>query len=65
MQHVDRAGGSIQGTESLNLGFSPGSRTIGMLLGNGDSLPNAKSSSVIPWLAPVINQNAEQQLALC
>jgi len=36
-----------------------------MLLGSGDSLPNAKSSSVIPWLALVINQNAEQQLALC
>lgn len=50
MQHVDGAGGN---------------RTIGMLLGNGDSLPNAKSSSVLPWLAPVINQNAEQQLALC
>lgn len=62
MQHVDRTGGSIQGTESLN---SPGNRPIGMLLRNGDSLPNAKSSSVLPWLAPVINQNAEQQLALC
>lgn len=62
---MDRARGSIQGTESLELGFSPGNRTIGMLLGNGDSLPNAKSSSVLPWLEPVINQNAEQQLALC
>lgn len=64
MQHVDRAGGSIQGTESLNLGFSPGNGTIGMLLRNGDSLPNAKSSSVVSWLASVINQNAGQQLAL-
>lgn len=34
-QPVDRAGSSIQGTESLNLGFSPGSSSSGMLLGNG------------------------------
>lgn len=65
MQLLDRAGGSIQGTESLDLGFSPGNRTTGMLLGNRDSLPNAKSSSVLSWHAPGINQNAEQQLALC
>lgn len=32
---MDTADGSIQGTESLNLGFSPGNETIGMLLGNG------------------------------
>lgn len=63
MQHVDRGSSSIQPTESLNLVFSPG--TTGMWLRNGDSLPNAKPSSVLPWLETVINQNAEQQLALC
>lgn len=35
-----------------------------MLLGNEDSLPNATSSYVLPWLVPAINQNAEHQLAL-
>lgn len=35
-----------------------------MLLRNRDSQPNAKSSSVLLWLVPAINQNAEQQLAL-
>lgn len=63
MQHVDSGGSAIRRYESLNLGFSPG--TIGMWLWNVDSLPNAKPSSVLPWLETVINQNAEQQLALC
>lgn len=63
MQHVDRGSSSIQRTESLNLVFSPG--TIGMWLRSEHRLPNVKPSSVLPWLKTVINQNAEQQLALC
>lgn len=34
MQHVDRTGNTFQSTGSLNLGFSPGNTTIGMLLGS-------------------------------
>lgn len=48
----------------LNFGILPENRIFDMFLGNEDTLPNAKSSSVLPWLAPVINQNAKQQLAL-
>lgn len=41
--------------------FSQG--TVGMWL--QDMVPNATPSSVLYWLETVINQNAEQQLALC
>lgn len=51
-------------TDSLNFGILPENRIFDMFLGNEDTLPNAKSSSVLPWLVPVINQNAKQQLAL-
>lgn len=36
-----------------------------MLLGNGEMLPNTKLFSLLLWLVPAINQNAEEQLALC
>lgn len=63
MRHADSGGSSIQQTHLLNLDFSTG--TTDMWLRNGDSLPNAKPFSVLPWLETVIIQNAEQQLALC
>lgn len=41
--------------------FSQG--TVGTWLQN--AVPNATPSSVLSWLETEINQNAEQQLALC
>lgn len=52
---------SLNEKSSVNSCFSP--ETIGMRPQNW--MPNATPSSVLSWHETVINQNSEQQLALC